>query len=178
MVNEFQKLIYKISGIAPIGAMLAITLYTQGFHIVICVLLGVSGLVGCVYAVAFVRLCEKKLPALEITIVGISQNDSEVFTYLATFLIPLIGVIWEYNLLVWILIAALVIVLEVRTSNLGFCPILLLAGYHCYKADLSTGTECVIISRKKGVRNSKQIRQAIRISDTLMITETGGKANV
>lgn len=178
MVNGFQKLIYKISCIAPICVILAIILYTQGLHMVICILLGSVGLAGCVYAIIFIKRCEKKLPVLKITIVSISQEDTAAFAYLATYLIPLIGVRWADNLVVWILVAAVVILLGIRMGNIGFCPILLLTGYHCYKADLSTGTECVIISRKKGVRNSKQIRQAIRISDTLMLTETGGKANV
>lgn len=178
MVNGLQKLIYKISGIAPICVILAITLYTQGVHIVICILLGSVGLAGGIYAIIFIRRCEKKLPVLKITIVSISQEDAAAFAYLATYLIPLIGVRWADNLVVWILVATVVILLGIRMGNIGFCPILLLAGYHCYKADLSTGTECVIISRKKGVRSSKQIGQAIRISDTLMLTETGGKANV
>ncbi len=178
MVNGFQKLIYKLSCVAPICVILAIALCTQGFHILVCIPLGFCGLVGCAYAIVFIKLCEKKLPTLNITIVSISQKDSEVFAYLATYLIPLIGVFWEEYLGVWILVAAGVIVLGIRTGDLGFCPILLLAGYHCYKVDLSTGTDCILISRKREVRNNKQIKQAIRISNTLMLTQTGGKANV
>lgn len=178
MINTFQKLIYKISCVAPICIILAIILYTQGIHMAVCILLGFAGFASCVYVVVFIKLCEKKLSVLEITIVNISQKDSEVFVYLATYLIPLIGVFGENYLPVWILVAVGVIVLGVRTSNLGFCPILLLTGYHCYQAELSTGTECVLISRKRGVRNSKQIGQAIRISDTLMLAQTGGKKNV
>lgn len=127
----------------------------------------------------FLLSCVRKnLLILEITVDNISQDDTSVFAYLATYLIPLIGVVWKNDIWVWILIVVVVIILGIRMSNLSFCPVLLLAGYHCYKANLTTGTECILISRKKGVRNSKQIHQVIRISDTLMLVEMGGKVNV
>ena len=178
MVSEFQKLIYKLSCIAPICIILAITLYTQKYNIAICIALGLVGIASCTYGIVFIKLCEKKLPTIKVAIGNISQDDSSAFVYFATYLIPLVGVIWKQDLLVWIVIAVAVLAMGIRMGNLVFCPILLLAGYHCYKANLSTGTECTLISRKKGVRNSKQINQVIRISDTLMLTETGGKANV
>lgn len=178
MINEFQKMVYKLSCIAPICIILAVTLYTQECNMIFCILLGLIGISGCVYAIIFIKLCERKLPKLTITVNDISQDDTSVFAYLATYLIPLIGVVWKNDLLIWILIAVIVIILGTRMGNLSFCPILLLAGYHCYKATLTTRTECILISRKKEVRSSKQINQVIRISDTLMIVEMGGKANV
>ncbi len=178
MISEFQKLIYKLSCIAPICVILAITLYTQKTNIVFCILFGLVGIGGSIYAIIFIRLCKKKLPVLNIAVDSVSQEDTAAFTYVATYLFPLIGVIWKNNFFVWIIIAAGVIILGIRVSKLEFCPVLLLADYHCYKANLSTGTECILISRKKGIRSSKQINQVIRISDTLMIEEIGGKANV
>ena len=176
MINGLQKIVYKLSCIAPICIILAVTLYTQGCNVIFCILIGLVGISGCVYVIIFIKLCEKKLPTLKITVDGISQDDTSVFVYLATYVIPLIGVVWKEDLYTWLLIAVGVIVLEIRMSNLSFCPILLLAGYHCYKANLTTGTECILIGRKKEVRNSKQINQVIRISDTLMIAEIGGKS--
>ena len=115
---------------------------------------------------------------LKIPVENISLNDTSVLVYIVAYMLPLVGVAWEDTLLVWLLIAAGIIALGIKMSNLAFCPILLLAGYHCYKANLSTGTECILISRRKGVRNCKQIKQAIYISETLMLDETGGKENV
>lgn len=178
MINNFQKLIYKLSCIAPVCVILAIILYTQKLNVFFCIILGLIGIGGCVYAVIFIRLCEKKLPVLKITINNISQEDSSVFVYFATYLLPLVGVAWQDNVAVWLLIAAGIIVLGLKMNNLGFCPVLLLAGFHCYKASLSTGTECILISRKKGVRSSKQIGQALYISETLMLVEMGGDGNV
>lgn len=178
MISEFQKLIYKICCIAPICIFLAITLYIQRLNIIFCILLGAAGIGGCVYAIVFIRLCGNNLPMLKISVENISLNDTSVLVYIVTYMLPLVGVAWEDTLLVWLLIAAGIIALGIKMSNLAFCPILLLAGYHCYKANLSTGTECILISRRKGVRNSKQIKQAIYISETLMLDETGGKENV
>lgn len=178
MISELQRLLYKLSCVAPICVVLAITLYTQKFNMILCILWGGIGIGGCVYAVVFIRLCERKLPLLKIAIDNISQDDSSVLAYFATYLLPLIGVVWKDSLWVWILIAMGGIALGTRIHNLGFCPILLLAGYHCYKANLSTGTACILISRKREVRNSRQIKQAIYISDTLMIEGTGGKRHV
>lgn len=61
MINEFQKLIYKLSCTAPICIILAATLYTQKCNIVFCILIGVAGIGGCVYAIIFIKLCAKKL---------------------------------------------------------------------------------------------------------------------
>lgn len=178
MISKFQKLIYKLSCIAPICVILAIILYTQDFNITFCILLGLVGIGGCAYAIIFIKLCEKRLPILKITVDNITPDDTSTFAYFATYLIPLIGIIWKDDLLVWVVIAVVVAVMGIRMSNLSFCPILLLAGYHCYKVNLSTGTECILISRKKGIRSSKQIEQVIRIDDTLILEEMGGKADV
>ncbi len=178
MINEFQKLVYKLSCIAPICIILAVSLYTQRCNIIFCIFLGFVGISGCVYAIFFIRLCEKKLPKLRITVDGISQDDTSVIAYLTTYLIPLIGVVWKNDLFIWILIAVCVIILGIKMNNLSFCPILLLAGYHCYKASLTTGTECILISREKVVRSNKQFQQVIRISDTMMLVERGGRGNV
>lgn len=178
MINRIQIILYKLSCISPICLVLGIIFYTQNFNIIFCILLGLAGISGGIYAIIFIKLCEKKLPILKITTDSISQEDTSALAYFATYLIPVIGVIWKENLLVWIIIAIGVIALGIKVSNLGFCPVLLLAGYHCYKADLSTGTECILISRKKGIRSSKKLNQVIRISDTLMLEKMGGKVNV
>lgn len=169
MINGFQKLIYKMSCIAPVSVFLAITLFLQGTNIVVCILLGLFGLVSVIYSYIFIKLCEKKLPVLKITIDSISQDDSSVLVSFVAYLIPLVGIVWKNDIIVWILIAVSIFVVLIRVGDLGFCPVLLLAGYHCYRANLSTGTGCVLISRRRGMRNNKQVTQAVKISDTLML---------
>lgn len=177
MINRIQIMLYKLSCISPICLVLGFTFYAQSFNVLFCVLLGLAG-IGSSYAIIFIKLCEKKLPILRITADSISQEDTSVFAYFVTYLIPLIGVIWRDNSLVWIIIAMGVIVFGIKVSSLGFCPVLLLAGYHCYKVGLSTGTACILISRRKGIRSSKKLDQVIRISDTLMLEKKGGEENV
>lgn len=178
MINGVQRLLYKLSCIAPICIILALTLYIQNFSGIVCVILGFIGAGGCVYAFFFVQACGKKLPLLKVSVDNISQEDRSALEYFAAYLIPLIGIVWKENLVVWIITAAVLIVLIIRISSLGFCPVLLLAGYHCYKVSLSTGIDNIVISKRKGMRNSKQLHQVVRISDTLMLEENGGRANV
>lgn len=169
MINGFQKLIYKMSCVAPVCVFLAITLFLQGTNIVVCILLGLFGLVNMIYTYIFIKLCEKRLSVLKISIDSISQGDSSVLVSFVAYLIPLVGIVWKNDIIVWILIAVSIFVVLIKVGDLEFCPVLLLAGYHCYRANLSTGTVCVLISRRRGMRNSKQVTQVVLISDTLML---------
>lgn len=178
MINKIQRMLYKVSCIAPICVVLSFLFSTQGMNILFCIFVGLVGVGGCVYAFIFIKLCEKKLPVLMITVNSISQEDSSVIPCVVAYIVPLIGIIWKDNLVIWVIIAVGLILIMIKVNNLSFCPILLLANYHCYKASLTTGTECILISRKKGVRNSGQINQVMWISDTLMLEKTGGNTNV
>ncbi|MCM1117959.1 MAG: hypothetical protein NC543_01150 [bacterium] len=109
------------------------------------------------------------MPVLKITIDSISQDDSSVLVSFVAYLIPLVGIVWKNDIIVWILIAVSIFAVLIRVGDLGFCPVLLLAGYHCYRANLSTGTACVLISRRRGMRSIEQVTQVVRISDTLML---------
>lgn len=175
MINGFQKLIYKMSCIAPVSVFLAITLFMQGTNIVVCILLGLFGLASMIYSYIFIKLCEKKLPVLKITIDSISQDDSSVLVSFVAYLTPLVGIVWKNDIIVWILIAGSIFVVLIKVGDLGFCPVLLLAGYHCYRANLSTGMVCVLISRRRGMRSSKQVTQVVKISDTLMLEYKEGE---
>ena len=96
-----------------------------------------------------------------------------------------IGIIWKNNLLCWIMVGGAIVLLLIKSENLGFSPILLVVGYHCYKVNLSTGTTCILISRRKGIRNKKQVNSAIRINENLMVEKNihsieyhGGKSGI
>lgn len=175
MINEFQRLLYKISCIAPICIILGLLLYMQDVSILFCSILTMIGIISCIYSIIFVKLCEKNLPTLMITADSITQDDGVVIMYVITYLVPIVGVIWKDNQIIWMLIGAVLILMLIKINNLSFCPVLLLVGYHCFKISLSTGTECVLVSKRKGIRSNKQIGQVIRISDNLMIEDIGGK---
>lgn len=105
MINGFQKLIYKMSCVAPVCVFLGITLFLQGTNIVFCILLGLVGLGGMIYTYIFIKLCEKKLPVLKIVIDSILQDDRSVLVSFFTYLIPLVGIVWKNDIFVWTLIA-------------------------------------------------------------------------
>lgn len=178
MINGFQKMLYKFGCIAPICFLLGVMVMVQKGCILWGIALILIGVTGCIYAVALIGRCERELPVLKITVNNITQNDSSVTGYVFAYLVPIAGIIWDQGLIVWVLIAAAFLFLLIKMNDLSFCPILIAASYHCYKASLSTGTECILISKKRGVRNSEQIREIIRISDTLFLDAKGGRKNV
>lgn len=171
MINGFQRFIFKLSCILPICIFLAIFFYAQRFEIFFCVCWMVAGLCGGAYGFLFVKLCEKNLPLLEVEVESISQEDFSILICFATYLFPLAGVVWESNAMLWAFLTMGAVLIFLKTGSLGFCPVLLLAGYHCYKAELSTGTTCILISRKREIRSSEHIKQVIRISGTLLLEE-------
>ncbi len=185
MINGFQKIVYKLCSVVPICIFLAITFYTQKISIQICIFCGLVGVGGCVYAVLFIKLCEQNLSIVKITIDSVLQDDTSVCVCIASYLVPLVGIIWKNNLLCWIMVGGAIVLLLIKSENLGFSPILLVVGYHCYKVNLSTGTTCILISRRKGIRNKKQVNSAIRINENLMVEKNihsieyhGGKSGI
>lgn len=177
MINNLQKILYKISNIAPIMIFLGISLYLQGVNIELCVFLGTVGLLASTYAVIFIKMCEKMLPVLSVKIESISSNDDIVIVYLATYLFPLIDIVWSDKGAIWIGLFIIAVIILMRINVLGFNPILLLIGYHCYKLTLSTGvSDCIMISKQKGIRNKTQIKEILRIEECLVLDSgQGGK---
>lgn len=141
----------------------------------ICILLTAIGIISCIYSIIFIKLCEKNLPALMIDVDNITQDDGVTILYIITYIVPIIGVIWKDDQMIWIFIGAILTAMLIKINNLSFCPVLLLADYHCFKVSLSTGTECILVSKRKGIRSNKQVDRVIRISDNLMIEDMGGK---
>lgn len=170
MINNIQKILYKVSNIAPVMIFLGVSLYMQGISARICVVLVVMGLASVIYTVFFIKRCEKVLPVLHIKVESISANDEVVVAYLLTYLVPMIGVIWKENQYLWIVLLILAVIILMKINVLSFNPILLFIGYHCYKVSLSTGvSDCVVISKQKRIRNRTQMKEMLRIEDFLMI---------
>lgn len=178
MMNGFQKMLYKFGCIAPICSFLGIAIMIQDNRILWGMGLLLIGVLGCVYVVMLIKRCERELPILKIEVTNIAQSDASVIGYVLAYFVPIAGNVWEEGMVVWILIAVALIFLSLKANDLNFCPILIAANYHCYKASLSTGTECIVISKKKGVRSSNQIGEILRISDNLFLEAKGGRKNV
>lgn len=170
MINNLQKLLYKVSNIAPVMIFLGVSLYIQGTTAKICIFFVIMGFMASIYTVFFIKRCEKLLPVLHIDVESVSANDEVVIAYLLTYLVPMIGVVWSENQSLWIVLLILAVIILMKINVLSFNPILLLIGYHCYKVTLSTGvSDCEVISKQKRIRNRAQIKEILRIEEFLMI---------
>lgn len=178
MLNHFQMYLYKASYISLLLIMIGISLLLQDFNWKWCIPFLAIGIILAVYAFIFIRLCLKKLPSLSVTVESIASDDGVNLAYLSSHLVPLIGVIWKDNIIIRLAIAIIAIIFFFMARNIGFCPILLLCGYHCYQVSLSTGVQnCFLISTRPSIRSIKQISTVVRVCDSLLIDE-GGKRNV
>lgn len=172
MINRVQKILYKLGCIAPILITLGISLWMQGTDWKWCVALILVGVLSSAYAVKFIELCKEKLPFLQITIESFEQSDNEVIAYIFSYLIPMVGVIWKDDIIMWILLAVYVFIFYFKIENMGICPVLLFANYHFYKINLSTGIEnCIFISKRRGIRSNNEIGNVVRVNENLLIDE-------
>lgn len=172
MINRVQKILYKQGCVSPVLITLGISLWIQDTDWQWCMVLILGGVFGCVYAVKFIKLCKQKLSSLEIEIQSIEQSDNEVIAYICSYLIPIVGVIWKDDTLMWILMAVYVFIFYIKIETMEICPVLLLANYHFYKISLSTGIEnCIFISKRKGIRSTSEIRNVVRVGENLLVDE-------
>ena len=172
MINELQKLLYKLGCAAPILVTLGITLIYQNHNRIFCIIIILLGVILSLYTVVFVKLCEKKLPALEITVESISKGDREVYGYIVSYIAPVVGFVWDMNYMVWGIIVVGFVVLMYKVNSMECSPLLCLFNYHCYKVQLSTGiSECIVISKKKSMRNGQQLKRVVRVDDMLLIDD-------
>lgn len=170
MINWFQKFLYKSSNVAPIVSVLGITLLMQRVNKTVCVVLILLGIVSAANVLIFISLCREKLAVIPVDILDISPNDGIVIAYILTYLLPLTSFVLEESQWVWIVVACLAILVLLKINTLSFSPILILAGYHCYKITLNTGvSECLIISKQKKIRNKNQIKYILRVNEFLLI---------
>lgn len=175
MINKFQKTLYKIGCAAPILITLGISLLIQETDWKLCIGLIMTGILASIYVVRFIELCKRNLGTLEIEIENIEQNDSEAIAYAFGYLIPMVGVIWKDDKILWVLVIGYIVFFYIKADSLGICPILLSANYHFYKVSLSTGIgNCILISKKQGIRSSDEIKNVVRVSENLLIDEEKG----
>lgn len=178
MINRLQIYLYKVSYISPLLIMIGISLLLQDFIWKWYIPFLVIGIITGIYAFVFIRLCLEKLPSLPVTVESIAPDDRVIIAYLSSHLVPLIGVIWQDNIIIRLAIGIMAVIFLFMARNIGFCPVLLLGGYHCYQVSLSTGVQnCILISTRPSIRSINQISTVVRVCDSLLIDE-GGKRNV
>lgn len=170
MINNFQKMLYRLTCVAPLMIISGIIIWIQKSNYGLSIVLIGSGVALCIYAVVFIKACIRKLAVIPIEVRTVAKSDISLYIYFVTYIVPLLG-LWEEK--TWYVVGVIGIVMIVLTlliRQLSFSPILIFMRYHFYKIEISSGLgECYLLSKAKQMRDSGQIKYAIRLDDGLYI---------
>lgn len=170
MINNLQKIIYRITCVAPVIIMSGFILWIQGSNVWLCLGTVSIGVAICAYSVFFIKACINNLPRLSIEVTNISKSDFSSYIYFATYAVPLISFVWDGT---WYLVGfmcAIMLAISLFVHQLPFSPVMLLYRYHFYKVQISSGLgDCYLISNKKQVRNCSQIKYVVRVDEVFFI---------
>lgn len=187
VANRFQRFLFNLSTLSPLGMIFVVVcwiqlnvpplieadtgnLHIQTEHII---LLG-AGLIFVLFSfwgISFVTRCKKRLETVTISAESASCNDAWAFVVVISYALPLAGfVIEEYN---WWIVSGILLLLSIIlwvSSIVLPSPLLLLFGYHFYKVtNVDGGGECIMLSSRKSINNSKTIRKVICAFDYFLI---------
>lgn len=121
-----------------------------------------------------VRFSERNLESMPITVRSVAPADKEVAAFLIAYLLPLSNII-TVNVWTEIFIVMLLYVAILTTSNYHFNPLLSIWGYHYYEITIESKDEdhsqsyTYILMTKKTVRNCKDIKRVVQISDYMLM---------
>lgn len=164
MLSRFAKLMLTATSLAPVLATVGVARWSEGdpwLDLVPWFGAAVGlGLVAWLLALVAAR----KLPRIEVRFVEIKRSDTEVLTFLLTYLLPLVaspslgmGSRLPVTLFVFGVIALAVYHADAYTFN----PVLGCFGYHFYEVKLSSGATLLLIT-------TRPMRQA---SGSLLVVE-------
>jgi len=177
MISKFLENIFVLTSISPV--FLAIWLgkvarsgsYMKGIFWLILFILLIP------VAWGIIKFSEKKLEILPIRIKSIAPADREVAAFLIAYILPLLSIINVNNLII-LFIVGLLYISMLTTSNYHFNPVLsLFFGYHYYQVEIEgrDGERITyILMTKKTIKNSKNIKNIVQVSD-YMIMEVSSK---
>lgn len=171
MSNNFQKLIYNLSSIAPIGITFSIVWYAEIKNIKLTLLLALASLFLIIYEIVFIKIGKIKFSIVRQSFETAENNDSWVLAYIITYMLPLSGLVWDD--INWTIFSCVGIIMAAVLTYSNFSipnPVLFFVGYHFYKAKTQNGVQSfTIISKKKDYRSVQQFGEIRRIFEDLLI---------
>lgn len=171
MSNNFQKLIYNLSSIAPIGITFSIVWYAEAKNIKLSIFLALASLFLIIYEMFFIKIGRVKFSVVNQLFEAAENNDRWVLAYIITYILPLSGLVWED--INWTIVSCVGIIVAVVLTFSNFSipnPVLFFAGYHFYKAKTPNGVQSFnIISKKKDYRSIQQFGEIRRVFEDLLI---------
>ena len=171
MGNSIQRLIYNLSVTAPLTLVLAFVWYQQLDTIVIPLALVVLGIVLTVLLYASFGYAVKNTESISFRAVNISSKDGWLIAYVISYLLPFASIgLKNFNILVTGAVA-IGLILAVSFINTAIPhPLLFIRGYHFYAVSGANGVaNYILLSKKKALRNNKQIKSVKRLFEYLLL---------
>lgn len=169
MVNMFQKYLYILSTISPIGLVFAITWFFQKKTIlipIICILLFV--IIDILFFVFF-RYAKKMLASISVNVIEVASADLWIVGYFLSYLIPLGSAIFDdWNIIICGIVGCLLSLTIALINDSTPNPLLFFMKYHFYKIKTENGLEYYLLSKRK-IRSKESVTVVGRWFEYLLI---------
>ena len=170
MASVFQKLIYDVSLASPLLIVFALVWYIQKKSCIIpliCVATSVVFIICLLFSFSYGK---KHLAPIQIRINHISPKDNLAFIYVFTYILPFASiVIDDYNPVVFLTIAILIILVAAHTNTSPPNPILLIKKYHFYSIDAGNGVGGYVLISKRKLRKKQDLKAVNRVFEFLLL---------
>lgn len=136
------------SSLSPLSVILGVRLWSEHAAVAAALLVAAVASVG---SLLLLMRARERLSAQRFTLTTVHDESGQVPAYLVTYLLPFVTLNiagWD-DLLGYLLLAAVLIVLVIRTDLVYVQPVLLALGWHLYRAEVESGfSEMVLISNR------------------------------
>lgn len=169
MANIFQKCLYMLSSISPIGFIVAIIWFFQKKSIIVPIIcISVFVIIDVLFFVFF-RYAKKSLASININVIEVASADLWIGGYFVSYIIPLGSVmVDEWNVIVCGIVGCLLLLAVTVVNDSTPNPLLFFVKYHFYKVKTENGLEYTLLSRRK-IRNKESIKVVGRWFEYLLI---------
>lgn len=167
MPSVFIRILLFLSSYFPLFLIFTIQNYKKfGNKALVPVVIGTTSLIG---ISIFMRWVRGSADRREV-VVSVQRKDSEVMSYIVTYIIPFIGIDLSSfaNLFSLLLFFIMLMIIYINTNLIHINPMLNMVGYHVYEIENSSGEIQTIISRKSRLVNKDKLR-LVMIGDNLFM---------
>jgi hypothetical protein len=171
MPNIFIKILLFLSSYFPLTIIFFILYFNTQLLIGIFIL--IFGLLGFFGLILYLKTA-KKINPISFHIDSISKQDSEVMSYIVTYIIPFLSIPfagWQQAITIFLFLF-IIGVLYVNSNMIHINPILNLLGFHLYK--ITSGNNSYFMLSKHKIRQNQTIK-AINISDDILLSNYNDK---
>lgn len=169
MANIFQKYLYILSSISPIGLIFSIVWFFQKKTIVVPIACIVAFVIIDVLFFVFFSYARKSLATINVNVIEVSSADLWIASYFISYLVPMGSVmIDDWNIIICGIVGCLLSLAIALINDSTPNPLLFFIKYHFYKIKTENGLEYSLISKRK-IRNKESVKVVGRWFESLLI---------